>query len=191
MSRRLTRRELFASLTGDAIRRPPGAVCEAEFLERCDGCGRCIEVCAAETGVLKPDRAGAPLLDFARGHCTFCALCVKSCPTGALKNAEAVEWREWAFPWHMSIDEAACLEFTGTTCRMCESACEDAAIHFRPLPGFRTRAWIEAAECTGCGECLARCPQQAIRIIERTAGEGGIVPAGDQENLSGNGERAA
>ncbi len=194
MSRRLTRRELLAGLVGKVVRRPPGAVPESDFLELCDGCGRCIQACSQETGILKPDRAGAPILDFDGGHCTFCAKCVRSCPTGALENAEAVEWREWAFPWHMGIDEGACLEFRGTTCRLCESACEDGAIRFRPLPGFKTRAWIEEAECTGCGECLARCPRQAIRIIERSMAEN-VQHVGTEGNaspsMSGNGERAA
>jgi len=170
MSRRVSRRELFRRATGGgALRRPPAAVEEARFLELCDGCGKCITACeAAESGVLVADRAGAPLVELGTRFCIMCGDCVKACPTGALDAslAETVEMGEWAFPWRMEIDPAACLEFAGTTCRMCESACEWSAIRFRPVPGFRWEAWIELADCTGCGECLPRCPRQAIRIIE-------------------------
>ena len=183
MSRTVSRRELFRRLSGaGVVRRPPGAVAEARFMELCDGCGRCIDACAGETGVLTADRGGAPVIDFSRGFCTFCAACVRACGTGALRDGAAVEMGERPFAWRMRIDEAGCLEFAGTTCRLCESACEWEAIRFRPLPGFRTRAWIEAEACTGCGECLSRCPQKAIVVVEA-----GDDPTGE----NGNRERAA
>ena len=169
MNQRVTRRQLFRSLTGQGgLRRPPGAADETRFMELCDGCGECITACAAETGVLKPDRGGAPVLDFPANYCTFCAACIKACATGALGGAGAVEEGDYVFPWRMEISENACMEFSGVTCRLCESACEERAIHFRPMPGHITRAWIEADECNGCGECLSRCPRDAINIVDRT-----------------------
>jgi formate hydrogenlyase subunit 6/NADH:ubiquinone oxidoreductase subunit I len=49
-------------------------------LVRCDGCGRCVEVC--------PDQAlqlvgGRPRL-VADSDCTYCGRCEDTCPTGAL-----------------------------------------------------------------------------------------------------------
>ncbi len=171
MTQTVTRRQLFRSLAGQAaLRRPPGAVDEARFMEICDGCGECIAACAAETGVLKADRGGAPVVDFAFGHCVFCGACVRACGTGALTGAEGVEAGEVTFPWHMEISQERCMEFSGITCRLCESACEERAIRFRPMAGHVTRAWIEAQECSGCGECLPRCPNRAIAIIGKPRG---------------------
>ena len=169
MKRGVTRRQLFRSLAGaGGMRRPPGAAPEARFMELCDGCGKCISACAAETGVLRADGGGGPILDLEAAHCVFCADCIRACETGALDRAmiAAVEEGDFRFPWRMEISEGACMEFSGTTCRMCESACEERAIRFRPLPGHVTRAWIEAEECNGCGECIGRCPKGAIVIVE-------------------------
>ncbi len=152
--------------------RPPGAVAERRFLELCDGCGKCIVACAQETGVLRADRGGGPVMDFCAGFCTLCAACIAVCPTGALDKAqeEKVALGEWWFPWRMEIAEERCLERRGITCRACEESCEAAAIRFRPLPGYRTAVWIEADECTGCGECLHACPHGAIELKPREAG---------------------
>ncbi len=172
MSRNMTRRQLFGSLAGrGGIRRPPAAVAERQFMDLCDGCGRCIEACAKETGVLRADRGGGPVLDFESGHCVFCAECIRACTRGALDRSmiDAVEEGDFRFPWHMEISAEACMEFSGVTCRLCESACEERAIRFRPMPGHVTRAWIETADCNGCGECLPRCPRGAITIIEKNA----------------------
>lgn len=176
MNQKVTRRQLFRSLTGQGgLRRPPGAVAEERFMELCDGCGECIAACARESGVLAADRGGAPVMDFGKGFCVFCGDCLRACKTGALDAslADAVEAGEWRFPWRMEISRGACMEFSGVTCRLCESACEERAIRFRPMPGHVTRAWVEAEECNGCGECLSRCPRQAIVII----GTSGADPA--------------
>jgi ferredoxin-type protein NapF len=164
MKQEMTRRQLFRSLTGQgALLRPPGGVAEASFMELCDGCGECISACAREAGVLVAGRGGAPVLDFSRGGCLFCADCVSACKTGALVGAAMIR-AEYSFTWKMEISEQKCMEFSGNTCRMCESACEMRAICFRPLPGHITRAWVDAELCNGCGECLSRCPSAAISI---------------------------
>jgi ferredoxin-type protein NapF len=173
MTQTMTRRQLFRSITGQGgLRRPPGAVPEKRFMELCDGCGKCIAACASETGALTADGAGAPVLDFSKGHCLFCGDCLRACETGALDAslAGAVEDGAWRFPWRMEISETACMEFSGVTCRMCESACEERAIRFRPMPGHITRAWIAEDACNGCGECLPRCPREAIVIVETPEG---------------------
>ncbi len=173
MNQAVTRRQLFRSLTGQGdVRRPPAAVDETRFMELCDGCGECIAACAGETGVLRADRGGAPLLELEKSHCTFCAACIAACGSGALDKSllAAVEEGEWRFPWRMEISEESCIEFSGVSCRMCESACEERAIRFRPMPGGIYRAWIEADECNGCGECIGRCPKAAIVIVEGVEG---------------------
>lgn len=104
------RRVVFAAVTGvlaypflrtsgrttrdfsSAAIRPPGAVEEIEFLERCIKCNQCIRVCP--TNVLQPAwfEAGveglwSPILNFRMGHCQLhCTACSQVCPTGAIQR---------------------------------------------------------------------------------------------------------
>ncbi|OQX84532.1 MAG: hypothetical protein B6D63_04295, partial [Candidatus Latescibacteria bacterium 4484_7] len=68
--------------------RPPGAVAENEFLERCIKCGECMKVCL--TNGLQPTLTEAgleglwtPILVPRLGYCEYnCNLCSQVCPTG-------------------------------------------------------------------------------------------------------------
>lgn len=61
----------------------------------------------------------------------------------------------------------ACIETHGVVCRACEGACDVSAIRFRPRLGGGSNIAIDQASCTGCGECLARCPVAAIAMVPR------------------------
>ncbi len=89
----------FARLSGRATKdfstkvvRPPGAVEEQEFLERCIKCGQCIRVCP--TNVLQPAMFEAglegiwtPVMNFRMGPCQLnCTACGHVCPTGAIQR---------------------------------------------------------------------------------------------------------
>jgi polyferredoxin len=106
----LSRRKLvFAGLTGllfypfvrtsgrstrdfsSQVIRPPGAVEELGFLERCVKCAQCVRVCP--TNVPQPAwfEAGleglwSPILNFRVGHCQLhCTACGQVCPTSAIR----------------------------------------------------------------------------------------------------------
>ena len=61
----------------------------------------------------------------------------------------------------------ACIETPGVVCRACEGACDVSAIRFRPRLGGGYNIAIDQASCTGCGDCLARCPVAAIAMVPR------------------------
>jgi ferredoxin-type protein NapF len=100
-----------------------------------------------------------PYVDFARGGCTLCGGCADACvPQAILGGPPAPAWDLRA---HIST---ACLESQGITCRVCETACDEAALRFQPMRGGRARVIVATDHCTGCGTCLATCPAGAISI---------------------------
>lgn len=137
--------------------RPPWALSEAQFIEQCDRCKRCIDACTQ--GLLSAGRGGFPVIDFQRGECTFCRACLESCATGALAASEATP------PWQLSISISdACLTQKAVICRSCAEQCDSRAIRFRPAAGHVPTPQFTAALCTGCGACIAPCPVAAISM---------------------------
>lgn len=180
---------------GRAFLRPPGALPEGEFLERCVRCGECMKVCL--TGVIQPALGEAgpgglwtPILDFRRGYCQYaCTLCGQVCPTGAIGRLTLQE--KVGFRIGLAhIDRDRCLPWAhGVPCIVCEEHC--------PVPGKAIRlrrGWVETpmgprevhlpvldpVRCIGCGICEFKCPvedEPAIRVTpfgeER---RGGFLP---------------
>ncbi len=63
---------------------------------------------------------------------------------------------------------AACIARQGVVCRLCGDRCEVGAIRFAPALGGRAAPILDAAGCTGCGDCVVACPAAAIAIVEMT-----------------------
>lgn len=161
MTAGLSRRALFSRLGGGGTQlRPPWSHADALFTEACSLCGDCLTACP--TGLLVKGRGGYPVVDFSKAHCTFCGSCRDACKAGCFTDA-AVGGAGIAWPLKASIG-ATCIESSGVMCRVCENACETAAIRFRPRLGGGSTASIDLAACTGCGQCVATCPAKAISI---------------------------
>lgn len=141
-----------------ALQRPPWALAEPQFLERCDRCGHCVSRCP--TRILKKGRGGFPEVDFSAGECLFCADCVGVCQPGAL--SQTPDRQPWAL--RAVIETGACVAQRGVECRSCTDPCESRAIRMRLQVGGAAIPEVNLSNCNGCGACYAVCPVQAIRI---------------------------
>ncbi len=135
----------FARASGKSTRdfsatviRPPGAVEELEFLERCIKCDQCIRVCPSN--VLQPAALEAgieglwtPILNFRMGHCQLnCTACGHVCPTGAIQRIsidEKLGLGEFAEQGPVKLgtahfDTGRCLPYSkNIPCVVCEEVC--------------------------------------------------------------------
>ncbi|MDR2106881.1 MAG: 4Fe-4S dicluster domain-containing protein [Coriobacteriales bacterium] len=177
--------------------RPPGGQDETRFLAACIKCDRCRSACPYNTisvasisdGILN---ARTPKMSFrigrytrggkdgtgafagtGEGFCNFCGLCIKNCPTEALRPFDpATEWIGQAV-----IDEGLCIAFHNEGgCRKCVDECPFAAItldeHSRPV--------IDAASCNGCGVCENICPSNTYRSYQGSTQRGVNVERTDE-----------
>jgi ferredoxin-type protein NapF len=63
-----------------------------------------------------------------------------------------------AGPTPVRLDRDACLAWRGVSCRSCLDRCAEAAL----LSGPDGRVRLQAAACTGCGDCTDACPVRAL-----------------------------
>lgn len=117
--------------------RPPGALDERRFLERCIRCGECMKVCpnnALHPALLEAGLEGlwTPLLIAKIGYCEqSCVLCSRVCPTGAIARIDEehrVGQPERDVPpiriGTAFFDRGRCLPWAmGKPCIVCEEFC--------------------------------------------------------------------
>jgi ferredoxin-type protein NapF len=137
--------------------RPPWALPEPTFSDRCTRCGDCLRACPQR--ILVAGDGGFPTVDFARGECTFCGACATACQPSALVRHDG----QPAWPYRALLG-AACLALHGSECRVCGDFCDARAIRFAPRIGGSPLPAIDKDSCTGCGACVAPCPTAAISI---------------------------
>jgi ferredoxin-type protein NapF len=138
--------------------RPPWALDEVAFIERCTRCDACIKACPS--AILVHADGAYPSVDFSHGECTFCGECVRSCEPAALirRSDDAAAWS-----LQVRIDDK-CLAMGGVECRVCGEACPTGAIRFRPRLGGVALPALTLERCNGCGACFAPCPVRAITV---------------------------
>ena len=114
--------------------RPPGAVEERAFLERCIRCAECMKVCpnnALHPAMFEAGIEGlwTPILIARIGYCEHsCVLCGQGCPTGAIQKITEKEKLGQGVPpikiGTAFYDHGRCLPWSmQTPCIVCEEFC--------------------------------------------------------------------
>lgn len=142
--------------------RLPWSVSETLFTQGCTQCGDCISAC--EENIIIKGAGGFPQINFSAGECTFCELCVKACDEPLFESLDTK-------PWQLSIEITTnCLTKKQVHCQVCQDSCEPEAISFKYLHGRVPQPEINQVDCTGCGACVAICPESAIKLTTTTTG---------------------
>lgn len=154
--------------------RPPGALPEKEFLNRCVRCGECMKVCL--TNAIHPSlfEAGleglwTPILIPPYSYCEYyCTLCGQVCPTGAIKRLSPEEKANIKIGTAF-IDKGRCIPYAiGLSCVMCEEVCplpkkaiffvERETVNHKGKKVLVKQPQVDPDLCIGCGICSYKCP---------------------------------
>lgn len=155
---------LVASINS-VVQRPPWALSEALFTDKCTRCHECVSACE-ENIIIKGD-GGFPEIDFNRGECTFCEACIDVCEPSALLKHVGEHDNQQAFYFDITIADS-CLAKQKTHCQSCKDVCDTRAITMPWPQGVSSGAIqtpkINIEDCTSCGACISICPSQSISI---------------------------
>lgn len=168
--------------SSDTLIRPPGALPEDEFVDRCLRCSECMKVCP--TNGLQPSLMEAgfegiwtPVLVPRIGECTRqCNLCSQVCSSHAIQPFK-IEEKEHIYIGRAVIDRSKCIVWnSGKHCNICDECCSYRAIKWKNVEGV-VSPFVDEHVCVGCGICENVCavqPDAAIRVRS----------VGDQRNKS-------
>jgi ferredoxin len=151
---------------------PPGAGSVDRFLGVCTACGSCVAVCPSgvirpaefQWGILDPAK---PYLAYDRAYCQFeCDRCLRSCPTGALRQL-SLEEKKLTRLGQSSLALDRCIVVTNETrCGSCAEHCPTGAVSMSiPAGGGLPRPVADSALCIGCGACETACPVEGRKAI--------------------------
>lgn len=173
--------------------RPPGALPENDFTDRCVRCGACMAVCLTKT--LQPTLAGAgwegvltPRLVPRIGECDeFCNRCGQSCPTQAIR-AMPLAVKRTAKLGTARMAKERCLAWSGNKhCLVCQEFCPYLAIKTAKNENGTDSPVVIAAYCRGCGICERNCrsdPVAAIMVYNDGAGTFASDPPAEESVIS-------
>jgi polyferredoxin len=162
--------------TQAAMIRPPGALPENDFLDRCIRCLQCVRICQSNGKCLQADSIHSNLLELwapvavmREGYCEYnCNLCGQVCPTEAILPL-SLEVKQKTPMGLAYFDKNLCIPFAqNKDCIVCEEHCPtpEKAIKLEEkeirLPdGSRQvvrHPYVVKELCIGCGICETRCP---------------------------------
>lgn len=144
--------------------RPPGAVLEEEFEDRCIRCRKCEQICPYHSIKITHGewgfKMGTPVIYAREIPCYLCMKCTVVCPSGAL---EPITEKEKVKMGIAAIDESTCLPYTGVICRACYERCPI----YREAIILKEEIYpkVIKEKCTGCGICENVCITDPPSII--------------------------
>jgi len=145
--------------------RPPGSVKEASFIQLCDKCGVCADICPKKIIVLIDAgdelTRGTPIVAPGDDPCNFCLKCIDVCKTGALRQPEEKSNLKLGLA---VISREICLSWDkGIFCNLCHYRCPQNAVKFKD----NRFPMITPSKCNGCGSCQYICPTspKAVKIV--------------------------
>lgn len=150
--------------------RPPGALPEELFLEKCLRCGLCMSVCMSKT--IQPslwegglNGAWTPRLDLRLAPCEkHCNRCGQVCPTGAIRPLSLEERIHAKIGTAILLKEKCLVWEQDKLCLVCDEICPYDAIEFKEVNGKR-RPFVTENRCNGCGYCEHKCPVEGESAI--------------------------
>ena len=156
--------------------RPPGALPETEFLDRCVRCQECVKICSSTGGCLQPsllesgwEGIWSPIVNARHGYCEYnCNLCGQVCPSQAIHPLD-LNTKKRIRMGTAYFDKSRCIPwYRGEDCLVCEEHCPlpEKAIKFdirearRPDGTMRIVKfpYVDESLCIGCGICVTKCP---------------------------------
>jgi ferredoxin-type protein NapG len=137
--------------------RPPGAVPESMFLDRCTRCGDCAKACPHSAVTVHP-RNGFPILLPDQTPCYLCddVPCIAACETDALVAVQHIEDVRMGLA---VVSPKACTAEQG--CNACVSQCPT---HALSMDFDVFRVIVSESRCVGCGICEYTCKSVNDRI---------------------------
>ncbi len=131
----------------------------------CIGLGTCVRACPF--GAIAIEK-GVAAVDYTK--CTGCGVCVRSCPKNIIRLIP-FDSKYWV--GCMSVDDGKTTrqlcDVGCISCKLCVKNCPAGAI---TVDNFLAR--IDYNKCTGCGNCVEKCPRHIIWSGE-TQGAYGLV----------------
>lgn len=164
------------SFTPHSPIRPPGAIPEDQFVDRCIRCGNCMKVCLTNglhPSVMEAGLRGlwTPRMVAAVGYCEYsCTMCGQVCPVGAITPLPLPEKKKFVMGT-AAFDPEICLPWKeGQECLCCEEHCpvgeKAIKMEWGVVKGKRVkRPKLDETLCIGCGICEHKCPVRPARGV--------------------------
>ena len=145
--------------------RPPGAIEETDFLDKCIRCRKCQEVCPYDSIITAHGNwglaMGTPIISARDIPCYLCDdfPCIDICPSEALLPVDSKEEVRMGVA---VIDESLCFAYNNIICRACYERCPI----YREAITLKDELFpvVHAEKCVGCGICVNVCPTEPVSI---------------------------